>query len=116
MDIGNNIRTIRGKKNISQQEIADFLGIDRRTYQRWESGEADIKSPYIPKIAEFLQIEIADLFREKPSEIVINQHNHHTDNKDSSMNGVVFLVTDKEAIEQLVDVMKKRFEVGKFAH
>jgi len=110
MHIGDNLRIIRNKKAISQQEIADFLGIDRRTYVRWETGEADIKSPYIPKIAEFLQVEIADLFREKPSEIVINQHNHHTDNKDTSMNGVILLLTDKEAVEQLVDVMKRRFE------
>jgi len=110
MNIGDNLRIIRNKKDISQQEIADFLGVDRRTYVRWESGEADIKSPYIPKIAEFLQVEIADLFREKPSEIVINQHNHHTDNKDASINGVIFLLTDKEAIEQLVNVMKKRVE------
>ena len=78
---------------------ADFLRIDRKTYNRWESGETDIKSPYIPKIAEFLRVEITDLFREKPGEIVINQHNHHTDNKDASMNGVIFLLTDKEAVE-----------------
>jgi len=108
MNIGDNLRIIRNKKAISQQEIADFLGVDRRTYVRWESGEADIKSPYIPKIAEFLHVEIADLFREKPSEIVINQHN--SENKDSSVNGVILLLTDKEAVEQLVDVMKKRFE------
>jgi len=108
MNIGDNLRIIRNKKAISQQEVADFLGVDRRTYVRWESGEADIKSPYIPKIAEFLQVEIADLFRDKPGEIVINQHN--SENKDSSINGVVLLLTDKEAVEQLVEVMKKRFE------
>ena len=110
MNIGDNLRIIRNKKAISQQEIADFLGVDRRTYVRWESGEADIKSPYIPKIAEFLHVEIADLFCKKPSEIVINQHNSHTDNKDASMNGVIFLLTDKEAVDQLVEIMKKRFE------
>jgi len=31
MNIGDNLRIIRNKKAISQQEIADFLGIDRRT-------------------------------------------------------------------------------------
>ena len=108
MNIGDNLRIIRNKKAISQQEVADFLGVDRRTYVRWESGEADIKSPYIPKIAEFLHVEIADLFRNKPSEIVINQH--YSENKDSSINGAILLLTDKEAVEQLVDVMKKRFE------
>ena len=108
MSIGDNLRVIRNKKNISQQEIADFLGIDRKTYVSWEAGVADIKGSYIPKLAEFLHIEINDLFREKPSEIIINQHN--SDNKDSSINGIVLLLTDKEAVNQLVDVLKKRFE------
>jgi len=39
---------------------------------------------------------------------VINQH--HWDNKDTSMSGGGVLLTDKEAVEQLVSVMKKRFE------
>jgi len=41
---------IRNKKNISQQKIADFLGVDRKTYVSWESGTVDIKSSYIPKL------------------------------------------------------------------
>ena len=38
MSIGDNLRIVRNKKNISQREIADFLGIDRKTYVSWESG------------------------------------------------------------------------------
>ena len=108
MSIGDNLRVLRNRKDISQQEIADFLGVDRKTYVSWESGTADIKSSYIPKLAEFLHVEINDLFREKSTEIVINQHN--TDNKDNSINGIVLLLTDKESVDQLVEVMKKRFE------
>jgi transcriptional regulator with XRE-family HTH domain len=108
MSIGDNLRVIRNKKNISQQEIADFLGVDRKTYVSWEAGISDIKSSYIPKLAEFLHIEINDLFREKSVDIVINQHN--SDNKDRSINGVVLLLTDKEAVNQLIDVMKKQFD------
>jgi len=108
MNIGDNLRVLRNRKNISQQEIADFLDVDRKTYVSWESGAADIKSSYIPKLAEFLHVEINDLFREKPADIVINQHN--SDNKDSSINGIVLLLTDKEAVNQLVEVMKNRFE------
>jgi transcriptional regulator with XRE-family HTH domain len=107
MNIGENLRILRNKKNISQQEIADFLGIDRKTYVSWESGETDIKSSHIPKLAEYLQVEINDLFRERSNNIVINQHN--SDNKESSINGVVFLLTDKDAIDQIVNVMKKKF-------
>lgn len=109
MNIADNLRVLRNKNNISQQEIADFLGIDRKTYISWESGVVDIKSSYIPKLAEFLQVEITDLFREKPSEIVINQHN--SDNKDTSINNsIVLLLTDKEAANRLVEIVKERFE------
>jgi len=109
MNIGDNLRVLRSKQNISQQEIADFLGVDRKTYVSWESGTADIKSTYIPKLAEFLQVEINDLFKEKVSNIVINQHN--SDNKDTSTNNsIVLLLTDKEAVEQVIEVIKRRVE------
>ena len=108
MSIADNLRIIRNKQNITQQEVADFIGIDLRTYARWESGKSAIKSPYIPKLTEFLHVEASDLFREKPSEIVITQYN--SDNKDGSINGIVLLLTDKEAMDQLVEVIKTRFK------
>ena len=74
----------------------------------WEAECVEIKSSYIPKLAEYLQVEINDLFKDKVSNIVINQHN--SDNKDSSINGVILLLSDKEALDQLVDVIKKKFE------
>jgi transcriptional regulator with XRE-family HTH domain len=109
MNIGDNLRILRNKQNISQQEIADFLGVDRKTYVSWEAGTADIKSSYIPKLAEFLQVEINDLFKEKVSNIIINQHN--SDNKDNSINGIVLLLTDKEAVEQVMEILKKKIEI-----
>jgi transcriptional regulator with XRE-family HTH domain len=67
MNIGYNLRVLRNKNNVSQQEIADYLGVDRKTYISWESGMVDIKSSYLPKLAEFLHVEIRDLYREKLS-------------------------------------------------
>ena len=86
------------------------MNVDRKTYVSWETGTADIKSAYIPKLAEFLQVEINDLFKEKASNIVINQHNNHTDNKDGSINGVILLLTDKDAVEQVMEVIKRKVE------
>jgi len=71
------------------------LGVERKTYISWENG-TDVKSSYIPRIAEFYQIEIKDLFRDKPGEIHINQYN--SNNNDSSINGIVLLLTDKESV------------------
>jgi len=49
MSIGDNLRVIRTRKNISVQEISDFLGVDRKTYSDWEKGETDVKGSFIPK-------------------------------------------------------------------
>jgi DNA-binding XRE family transcriptional regulator len=107
MNIGDNLRVLRNKQNISQQMVADFLGVDRKTYVSWESGTADIKSSYIPRLAELMQVEINDLFRKKVNNIIIAQHN--PDSKEfSANNSVVLLLTDKEAVEQLVDIIKKK--------
>jgi len=106
MNIGANLRSIRNKKNISQQDVSDFLGVDRKTYMSWENGTADIKSSFIPKLAEFLQVEIKDLFQEKSKNIVIHQHNR--DNKDSSVNGIILLLNDKESVDRIVEIVKEK--------
>jgi transcriptional regulator with XRE-family HTH domain len=63
MSIGNNIKILRVITKKSQQDIADLLEIDRKTYAKWEAEESEIKSSYIPKIAEIFDVEIADLFK-----------------------------------------------------
>jgi hypothetical protein len=49
-------------------------------------------------------------------ELTVNQHN--TDNKDNSVNGIVLLLTDKEAVNRLVEVVKERFKnkIGIISH
>jgi len=107
MSIGDNLRVLRNKQNFSQQEVADYLGVDRKTYVSWESGTADIKSSYIPKLADLMQVEINDLFRKKTCSVKITQQN--TDDKNTpSNNNIVLLLTDKEAVDQLVEIIKKR--------
>ena len=108
MKIGKNLINLRNKNNATQQEVADFLEVDRKTYVGWEADRAQVKSSYIPKLAEFFQVEINDLFREDFNRIVINQQN--TDNKDNSINGIVILLTDKESVSELVNVLKGRLK------
>jgi hypothetical protein len=42
------------------------------------------------------------------SNIIVNQHN--SDNKDNSINGIVLLLTDKEAVDQVMEIVKKKLE------
>jgi transcriptional regulator with XRE-family HTH domain len=105
--ISKNLRKLREKNTpYGQTEMARLLEIKQSTYCGWESGLHDVKSEYLPKIANILGVEIKDLFSSDSSKIEINQHN--TDNKDNSMNGLVFVLTDKESVEKLVDFLKDK--------
>jgi transcriptional regulator with XRE-family HTH domain len=102
MAIGNTIRKLRIAKNLSQQIVADNLNIDRRTYAAWEMGTQDIKSGFIPRLAEFFDVEIADLFN---SETNINIKQSFKDST-GSINTAILILTDKEAINRILDVVK----------
>jgi len=107
MSLGDNLRVIRTKKNISVQEVSNFLNVERKTYNKWET-TGKIKSEYIPKLADFFQVEIGDLFKEKSSDIIINQYN--ADNQGNPISGIIILLSDKESVNQLVEVVRERFE------
>jgi transcriptional regulator with XRE-family HTH domain len=86
--------------------MANLLNVKQSTYCNWESGLNDIKSEYLPKIAELLNVDIKDLFENQVAKIEITQNN--SDNKDNSINGLVFVLLDKESLESLVTVLKSR--------
>jgi len=100
MAIGNTIRKLRLAKHLSQQIVADNLNIDRRTYAAWEMGSQDIKSSFIPRLAEFFGVEIADLFSNETS-IKIKQSF-----KDSTVNTAILILTDKDAINRILDAVR----------
>ena len=62
MSIGENIKTLREKKDITQQELAEELGLDRSTVAQYESG---IKIPNMlagKSIAEALGTTVEKLY------------------------------------------------------
>lgn len=101
MSVGKNIKRLRNRVGRSQQEIADILDIDRKTYAKWEAEICEVKSNYIPQLADIFEVEIADLFKEKITQLNISPK--FTDNN-NSINAVVFL-TDKEALDKLMEVL-----------
>ena len=100
MTIGSKIRKLRIDRNVSQQSVADSLGIDRRTYAAWEMNSQDIKSNFIPKLADFFGVEISELFNQD-KDISINQHF-----KNSTINTAVLILTDKDSISKVLDAIK----------
>ena len=58
------LRKLREKRRLSQQEIADALGISQATYSNWESKCTNIKIEYLPKLIAIYELEWSDFFPE----------------------------------------------------
>ncbi len=107
--ISNNLKKFRERNTkYGQKEVAELLGIKQNTYSTWESGECDVKSEYIPKIAELFGVEIKDLFEKRTSKIEVKQT--IKDNKDNSINGLVFVLTNEKAVEEIISVLKRSID------
>ena len=50
------LRECRKKKNVTQSETARFLGIELRTYVRYESGERDPSINTLTRMADFFDV------------------------------------------------------------
>lgn len=52
------IRDLREDKDLTQQQLADFLHVTQATYSRYESGELDIPSSILIKLASFHKVSV----------------------------------------------------------
>lgn len=68
--IGNKLKKIRKAKNMSQEEVADFLNISQSAYARMERGESTSWASHFNRICEVFEIRPEELVtRESESTI-----------------------------------------------
>ena len=60
-NFSNNLKYIREAKKISQQYIADKIGVDRSTIGYWETGKVDPTMANVVKLSEVLGVDIITL-------------------------------------------------------
>ncbi|MDE5631159.1 MAG: helix-turn-helix transcriptional regulator [Bacilli bacterium] len=59
--IGKFIAELRKEKNITQEELADILGVNVRSVSRWENGKTMPDLSLLPMLAKELNIEVSEL-------------------------------------------------------
>lgn len=74
MKTGDKIRFYRIQKKITQDEIAQALGITQRTFSKIENNEIQLKIDRLEKIAELLQVEPNDLMPNQNNQVFENVH------------------------------------------
>lgn len=62
MDIGSAIKKLRMDRKITQEEVAEYLGISYQAVSKWETGTTMPDITLLPEIAAFFGVRIDDLF------------------------------------------------------
>lgn len=60
--LGEKIRSLRKQRNISQEILAQYLGISFQAVSKWENGSAMPDVAMIPAIASFFEVSTDELF------------------------------------------------------
>lgn len=103
--IGNKLKVLRKNKNMSQEEVADYLHISQSAYARMESGESHSWANHILKICKIFAISPEELLK------VENSKTNTTQKEKISGNGVTYLSDEvilqyEERIKELKKVIK----------
>lgn len=56
-----NLKFLRKERNISQQEIADYLNITRQAYNNYENGKREPDYEILLKLGEYFEVTVDDL-------------------------------------------------------
>lgn len=54
----NRLKQLRKSKGMTQLELANFIGMTRRGYQKWENGESQIKPDKAQLLADYFGVSI----------------------------------------------------------
>lgn len=58
----NNIKKLRLKQNLTQQELAKMLNVERVTITQWENGRNFPRAKLLPVLAKILKCNIIELY------------------------------------------------------
>lgn len=73
MDLGNRIANLRKKNNLSQEELADKIGVTRQTISKWELNNTTPDIMQAKKISEVFSISLDELTDNNMDNILINK-------------------------------------------
>ena len=64
-NFGNFLCSLRTEKGLSQSQLGELLGVTNKAVSKWENGATKPNTNLLPKIAEFFDITVEELFASK---------------------------------------------------
>lgn len=88
----NKLKSLRERKNITQQELAEALHINQQQVARYENNQRQFKQDFLFEIANYFNVSISEFF--PPS-----KYNNHI-NLDNDFDKIFFTKYNKLSLEQ----------------
>ena len=108
MKFGDNLRNLRNLKKISQEKLAEKVGVSRQSVSKWECGEAYPEMDNILILCKIFNCKLNDLIHEDLSDI-------DSLDEDVKMNVVKFKKEKQEKVKGLSKAIYIIAEIGKVA-
>lgn len=70
--IGNNIKLLRDKLGLTQDDLANYLGLSRMQIIRYEKGSSSVPTENLTKLSELFSVDEYDFYEEDASKINAN--------------------------------------------
>ena len=99
--IADRIRTIRTLKRLTQENVADELGITHGAYAKIERGETDPNTNRLAEIAKVLKVDIADFFEDSTANTKENKINYGYASREDVENLIKLVHSLAKEIEKL---------------
>ena len=66
--LGENIARYRNEKGLSQEKVAEYIGVSRQAVTKWESNISRPSSDNLFKLAEILEVSVDNLLNNKKAD------------------------------------------------
>lgn len=66
LNIGNTISTKRKEKGITQENLAQYIGVSKASVSKWETGQSYPDIIFLPQLATYFDISIDELIGYSP--------------------------------------------------
>ena len=66
MSLGQNIKRFRGEAHLSQEKMAELVGVSRQAVTKWEADQSAPSTENLFRLAEVLSVTVDDLVGPEP--------------------------------------------------
>ena len=82
MSIGTNIKTLRDERNLTQEQLAEMVGVTFQAVSSWERDEYRPDTDNLISLADALDVSVASILEDKPGTFKMKDAIYNWDHHD----------------------------------